>query len=498
MSEFVVETVGLSKAYAGNMVLKEVDFSVRAGEVHCIVGENGAGKSTLIKLLSGAVAATEGAVIVNSTKVGRMTPARASHLGIQTVYQENVLAYSMSVAENIYTGQESTGPLGLYNKRDALSHASKLMADLGIHLDPAQLVSQLSAAERQYVKILRAMARNVRVLILDEPTTMFSRDDIARVLDIVTRIRDKGVAVIYISHHLQEVVQIADRISVLRDGVKVREYDNSGKNTDLQLLVNDMVGRPVESFYKGVRHSVGDVAVQVRGLQLRKNGPEISFDIHRGEVLGIAGMVGSGRTEIVRAIFGADRKYAGSLSADGLPIRIGNPWHAIRHDFAFVTEDRQRQGLALNMSVLENMHQVRMNKSKGILYTASRARQEIAEVYDAVSIRGCTPDTPVYHLSGGNQQKVVLGKWLMVDSQFVILDEPTRGIDVNAKSEIYQLISELARNGKSILMVSSDMPELIALCDRILVMRKGAISGEIPREQISEQEILAKALEVDL
>lgn len=498
MSDFVVETKGLSKAYAGNMVLKKVDFTVCPGEVHCIVGENGAGKSTLIKLLSGAVAPTEGVVLVNGMKVGSMTPGRASQLGIQTVYQENVLAYSMSVAENIFSGQESRSPLGLYNRRDAISRASRLMQEMGIHLDPAQLVSQLSAAERQYVKILRAMARNVRVLILDEPTTMFSRNDVARVLDIVMRIRDKGVAVIYISHHLQEVVQIADRISVLRDGVKVREYNNAEKNTDLQLLVNDMVGRSVESFYRSMRHSVGDVAVQVRDLRLSRNSPKISFDIYRGEVLGIAGMVGSGRTEIARAIFGADKKYAGSLSVNGTSIRIQNPRHAIGHDFAFVTEDRQRQGLALNMSVLENMHQVHMNKSRGLLYSLSKAREGIKEVYEAVNIRGCTPDTPVYQLSGGNQQKVVLGKWLMVDSQFLILDEPTRGIDVNAKSEIYHLISTLAHSGKSILMISSDMPELIALCDRILVMRNGGISGEIPREQISEQEILAKALEVDL
>ena len=497
MNDFVIEAKKLSKSYAGNQVLRDVDFHVRAGEIHCVVGENGAGKSTLIKLLTGAVSHSAGDIFVHGIRVSRMDPWHSSSLGIQAIYQENILAFPMSVAENIYTGHERCFAFGFYSKKEAVNRARALMDEYNIQLDPETLVSELSSAQRQYVKILKAMALESKVLIMDEPTTMFSSKDSERLLDTVLRIKEKGVAVIYISHQLQEVMRIADRVTVLRDGVKVSEYDNADKDLDLRLITNDMVGRPVQSFYQKAPHAIGDVAVKVRKLRLKPGDPELSFDVRRGEILGVAGMVGSGRTEMARALFGADRKHGGVISIDGKTVHTNTPRQAIKSNLAFISEDRQRQGLALNMSVLENLLQVKMNKAPCYWFSPAREAQQAAPVYERVNIRGCGMETAVRQLSGGNQQKVVLGKWLLVDSRFIILDEPTRGIDVNAKSEIYGFITELAKAGKSILMISSDMPELIALCDRILVMRAGRITGEIPKDSISQQEIIRKALEVE-
>lgn len=497
MNNFVIEAKGLNKSYAGNTVLRDVDFNVKSGEIHCVVGENGAGKSTLIKLLSGAVSPSSGSIFFNGSLIKDMDPGRSSSLGIQVIYQETILAFSMSVAENIYSGREPRSH-GLYSKKDALQSAALLMEEYGIILDPQVIVSKLSSAERQYVKILKAVAQKNTVLIMDEPTTMFSANESEKVLNLVLKIRNKGVAIIYISHHLQEVARIADRITVLRDGVKVSEYSNGQHDVDLMQITNDMVGRPVESFYKKALHLIGEVAIQVRGLRLGSTSPEISFAIKRGEILGIAGMVGSGRTEMARAVFGADRKYSGSISVDGKSVHISNPRQAIKNGLGFISEDRQQQGLALDMSVLENMLQVKMNKTPCYWFSLRKSWKQVSSLYDRINIRGCSPDTPARQLSGGNQQKVVLGKWLLADSQFIIFDEPTRGIDVNAKSEIYGVITELAKSGKSILMISSDMSELIAMCDRVLVMSKGKISGELSKENISEQEIIRKALEVEI
>ncbi len=494
----LIETRGLSKAYSGNLVLQEIDFTVRPGEVHCIVGENGAGKSTLIKLLAGAVTPTAGEILFDGEPVPRMDPRQSAALGIQVIYQENILANSMSIAENIYTGREPKTPGGWYDRGAAVRNAGALIREYGLDLDPETAVSRLSAAERQFVKILKAMAKDGRVLIMDEPTSMFSSRDSQKVLDIVNKIRDKGVAVLYISHHLQEIVQIADRVTVLRDGRKVSEYARTEGTFDLGRITQDMVGRPVDKFYVKQPHEKGEVAVRVRGLKLRRDSPEISFEIRRGEILGVAGMVGSGRTEVARAIFGADRKYSGAVEVLGRKADLSSPRRSIRSNLAFVTEDRQRQGLALDMSVLENLLQVFMNKTPGVLYSRKKSWKLARPRFEQVGVRGCGPYTPARQLSGGNQQKVVLGKWLMVDSQFMIFDEPTRGIDVNAKSEIYGIIVGLARAGKSILLISSDMPELIALSDRVLVMRKGRVAGEIRGEDISEQEIIKKALEVEV
>ncbi len=498
MSGYIIETRGLCKAYSGNLVLRDFDFTVRPGEVHCVVGENGAGKSTLIKLLTGAIAPTAGTLFFDGNQVDTMDPGLSLKLGIQVIYQENILAHSMSVAENIFMGREARSRHGWYSKKPAEKRALELMDELGVSLNPGHLISQLSSAERQYVKILKAMSSSIRVLIMDEPTSMFNASDSDKVLDIVLRIRNRGIAVIYISHHLQEIVRIADRVTVIRDGVKVNEYDNTGKDIVLSKITNDMVGRPVESFYEKTPHQIGGVAVQVRGVKLHRDQPEISFDVKSGEILGIAGMVGSGRTELARAVFGADKKVAGEVLVDGRPIATSNPRQAVRSGLAFITEDRQRQGLAQDMSVLENMLQVHFNRTRGLLFSRKKSLKLVTPLIKRLHVRGCQPSTQVRFLSGGNQQKVVLGKWLMVDSRFILFDEPTRGIDVNAKSEIYGIMTELAASGKSVLMISSDMPELIAMCDRILVMRGGRITGEIPKERISESEIIKKALEVNV
>lgn len=492
----IIKMENVTKTFPGVQALSDITFDLYPGEIHCLVGENGAGKSTLMKILSGAHAPDEGSMLeIDNQSYISLSPRLSQELGISIIYQENHLIPTMSVAENLFVRLEKVKKFGFIDRRETVRAAQQEVDNLGINLDVTRKVADLSVAEQQFVKILKALVRKPRILLMDEPTSMFNVKDVDTVLKLTQKIAKSGISIIYISHFLKEVVTIADRITVLRDGKVIRTYFNENKDTDLDLITMDMVGRPVSMFYQREEHEIGDVVLKVRDLQLTKDSPKISFDLHKGEILGLAGMVGSGRTEIVRALTGADRYAEGSIEYLGKPVVLKSPADSIKKGFAHITEDRQKLGLMLGKSILENMTIVGLgSRIKGFFLNMKKHPPFIKPIVESLNIRTPSYFQEVQNLSGGNQQKVVLGKWLFADSNLYVFDEPTRGIDVNAKAEFYRLMSALTKEGKSIIMVSSDMPELISMSDRVLVIRRGTITGEIPKNEITEERIIKSAL----
>lgn len=494
----ILEMKEIVKEFSGVYALSGITFDLYPGEIHCLVGENGAGKSTLMKILSGAYCPSGGKICIDGSSYDTLTPALSKELGIHIVYQENDLVPSMNVVENIYVGNEKTKKCGFVDFRDMLQETKKQLCELGIEIDPMTKIEDLPVSDQQFVKILKALSSTPRVLIMDEPTSMFNVEDAAKVRKLATTIAGKGIGIIYISHFLDEVREIADRITVIRDGRVVNTYLNANRDIAISTITRDMVGRPVALFYQKEHHPIGDVMLEVKDLQLHKNGPKVSFSVRKGEILGFAGMVGAGRTEIVRALTGADPKTGGEIRINGEAVEIRSPRDGIRHGFAHITEDRQKLGLMLDISVLENATIVGLeNKIKGFFVHIKQHPKLIEPLVQKLKIKTPSIWTEVVYLSGGNQQKVVLAKWLFAEQEIYIFDEPTRGIDVNAKAEFYKQMSELTRQGKCIIMISSDMPELISMSDRVLVIRDGAIDSELTGEQITEYEIIKRALGVE-
>ena len=486
----------ITKSFGGIHALSDVSFDVRAGEVHGLCGENGAGKSTLMKVLAGAYRPDSGEIVVDGSTHSELTPALAQHLGITIIYQENLLVPAMDVLENMFVGHEPSRGGVFVDRRAMMAKLREELAFLEISLNPRMRVENLSVAAQQYVKILKALVLEPRLLILDEPTSMFNVEDAAKVLRMVRRIASRGISVIYISHFLDEVKQLADRVTVIRDGQVVATHDNADRAIDLDLVTRGMVGRPVEMFYTKDVHPIGDIVLRVRDLRVTAGSPPINFDLRAGEILGIAGMVGSGRTELVRTIGGADRAHSGTVTLNGKLVRLRSPRDAIAAGIAHITEDRQRLGLMLERSVLENTVVVGLHRVTRSWFTTLRpALAPVRSLIEKLRIKTSSPRQAVTHLSGGNQQKVVIAKWLLVGPQLLIMDEPTRGIDVNAKSELYKVMTELTQTGRSIIMVSSDMPELVSMSDRVLVMRRGAITAEFVADEITEETIITSALE---
>lgn len=487
----------ITKDFTGIRALADINFDVYSGEIHGICGENGAGKSTLMKIISGAYKPDKGTIICGDRIHGYLTPQISQELGITIIYQENLLVPTMNIVENIFVGHEKTKYFGFIDSRSMLKKTEAEMEYLKIHLDPYRKIENLSVAEQQFVKILKALVMEPKLLIMDEPTSMFNIEDAKRVLKLVKRIADKGISIIYISHFLKEVVEIADRITVLRDGSVVNTYKNDDKAMDLNIITRDMVGRPVDMFYTKESHDIDEPIFEVQNLKLKKDSPEVNFTLRKGEILGISGMVGSGRTEIVRAISGADPYYSGKIIYKGQELKIDHPRDSIKAGIAHITEDRQKLGLMLLHSIVENMTVVGMDeKIKGFFVNVKNHPALVQDIANRLAIKTPSLFKEVKFLSGGNQQKVVLGKWLFASAEIFIFDEPTRGIDVNSKTEFYKLMSTLTKQGKSIIMISSDMPELISMSDRVLVVRKQRITDELNKEQITEEAIIKSALEV--
>jgi len=489
----LLEVKACSKGFPGVQAFNKVDFDLYAGEIHCVVGENGAGKSTFIKILSGALKPDEGTIIVNEKEYSHLTPALAHNLGIQTIYQEISLAPELTVAENIFMGHEPVNRFGFIDYRTLRQESKKVLENLKIDLNVEAQVKHLSAPERQSVQIAKAMAMEAKIFIFDESTASYSKSEIENLLFLVKQLSDKGFGVIYISHHLEEIFSIHDRITVLRDGNKIATH---GKNeVSEEKIISEMIGRDVCKVYDRQEVEIDfSNAVEFNNFSNGGSVQDVSFKIHKGEIVGFAGMVGSGRTELVRLIFGADKKSSGSVVIEGEEVKINNPKEAIKKGFSLLTEDRQKTGLVLEHSVEWNISMVHICNSDGHFINEGDEVAKVTQMVEAVNIKTPSIKQVTRNLSGGNQQKVVLAKWLYANSKVIIFDEPTRGIDIGAKEEIYRLMVELAKQGKYILMISSDMLELIAMCDRIIVMRQGKKVVEIVQDEINEENILTHSI----
>jgi ABC-type sugar transport system ATPase subunit len=493
----VVEARHIVKSFPGVQALKGISFDLYPGEIHGLVGENGAGKSTFIKILSGFLRPDGGEIAVHGQKFHFLTPHLAQSLGIQTIYQENILVPQISVAENVFAGREIVSALGIVNHRETIARARRIIDSLGVSLPVEERVENLSVAEQQLVKIARAIAFEPRVLILDEPTAMFNVNETRMVLELVKNLAQRGIGIIYISHRLEEVLEVASRITVLRDGYRVACHNHVRERVDLATLTREMAGRSVNVFQREKGAILGEVVLAVKELRYAPSSPPVSFSLRRGEILGIAGLVGSGRTEIFKTLFGFGRSYGGEIWIQGRQVTIRSPQDAIRYGLGYLTEDRQRTGLALGLSVTKNATIPSLGDHfGGFLIPLEKERRLVEEYVKSLDVRTPSLEQEVRFLSGGNQQKVILARWLLKNSQIIIFDEPTIGIDVNAKSEIHRLIARLAQEGKSIILISSENPELIALCDRVLVVRHGQIVRELTGDEINEENIISCAFGV--
>jgi ribose transport system ATP-binding protein len=484
---------GISKAYPGVVALDNVDFEVRAGEVHALVGENGAGKSTLMKILAGAETRDRGEILIDGQPVTIDSPHAAMDLGINIIYQEFNLVPHLSAAENIFLGREPGTRLpGFIDFRKLYGDAQALMDSLGVRVDVRQEVSRLSVAQQQMVEIAKATIRESRIIAMDEPSATLTEHELQNLFDLIRSLQARGVGIIYISHRLEEIFAIADRVTVFRDGRRIETMPV--KETGREAIIRMMVGRELKESIPKRPAPRGEPLLAVRGLTRRGVFEAVSFTVHRGEILGIGGLVGAGRTEVARAIFGADRLDAGAMTLDGQPVAIHSPQEAIRRGIGLVPEDRKTLGLILNMVVRENVTLANLDLLSSLGFINGRREREVAgEFARSLRIRTPTVEQEVRNLSGGNQQKVVLAKWLFTNSQVMIFDEPTRGIDIGSKVEIYELMNDLVARGVGILMISSELPELLGMSDRIVVMHEGRVTGELAREQATPERVMQLA-----
>ncbi|RDG34952.1 sugar ABC transporter ATP-binding protein [Streptomyces corynorhini] len=482
---------GIRKTFPGVVALDSVDFDLRRGEVHVLLGENGAGKSTLIKMLSGAYRPDAGRVLVDGQEVRIHGAQDAQRLGIATIYQEFNLVPELTVAENIFLGRQPRR-FGMIDRRRMESDAAELLERVGVGAAPHTLVRELGIARLQMVEIAKALSLDARVLIMDEPTAVLTSEEVEKLFRIVRRLREDGVAVVFITHHLEEIAALGDRVTVLRDG---RSVDQVPASTPEDELVRLMVGRSIEQQYPRRTTGAGEPLLSVAGLTRQGVFHDIGFEVRAGEVVGIAGLVGAGRTEVVRAVFGADPYDTGTVRVAGTALTGHDVSAAMAAGIGLVPEDRKGQGLLLDASVAENLGLVTLRAATRAGLVDRKAQHTAAgRIAEQLGVRMAGLDQRVGTLSGGNQQKVVIGKWLLAEVRVLILDEPTRGIDVGAKVEIYELINALTAAGHAVVMVSSDLPEVLGMSDRVLVMAQGRIAGELPAHEATQDAVMALAV----
>ncbi len=488
----ILELKHISKLYPGVVALDDVSLSIRRGEIHALVGENGAGKSTLIKTCSGAIEPTKGEIIINGETFSSMTPKLSESKGIGVIYQEFNLVGDLSVAENIFLGRAIRKGV-IVDQRAMEAEAKKILDSLNINIDPRTLVKRLSVGYQQMVEIAKAMSQNAQVLIMDEPSAPLTSAEVESMFAIVDQLKENGVTIIYISHRLEEIFRLCDRITVLRDGQYVTTLNTAETNQDE--LVKYMVGRELTEIYPARDPGCIKEEVVFEARDVCGNGDKnISLQIHKGEVLGLGGLVGAGRTEFAELVFGMEPKTSGSFFMNGKEIAPKSPKEAINLGIGLVPEDRKAKGALLGLSIRNNINMPIYPKiSKGSVIDTKK-ENEIAEKYkEEISIKTPNLEQLVKNLSGGNQQKVILAKWLAADSEMLIFDEPTKGIDVGAKQEIYTLINTLVEQGKTVLMISSEMEELMGMSDRIIVLSEGRVTGELTREEFDQETIMRYA-----
>lgn len=494
--KFIFDCQHIDKSFGGTHALDDVEFHVKRGEVHALVGENGAGKSTLMKIIIGLYKADMGTMMFEEKPYEANSPAHAIQMGIAMIHQELNPEPHLTIAEHIFLNREDTiGKTPILNKKLTNQKAQEILDKFNFPYNAKTLMGELTLAQVQMIEIIKAVSSDAKLIIMDEPTSSLDNEETDRLFNTIRDLKKEGVAIIYISHRIEEIYEICDYVSVLRDG----RYVGSGSVKDVTRadLISMMVGRKVENIFPKIDVPIGDVALKVEGLT--GNGfTDINFEVHRGEILGISGLVGSGRSETLRAIFGLDPKESGRIYLEGQEIEIESPFDAVKNGIAMVNEDRKNYGLCLFRSIRENISLSNLwRDQQGLYLHVNKEKKEVGSVSEILRVKAASIEDEAYSLSGGNQQKVVLSKWIMAKPKVLLLDEPTRGIDVGAKAEIHSLMCEFASKGMAIVMVSSELPEIMGMSDRILVYHEGRINGEVTREEIlsgkaTQETILAR------
>lgn len=496
----LIEIRQVTKRFPGVIALQDVTFDVQRGEFHSICGENGAGKSTLMKILSGVYTDFEGEILVNGQPAHFTGTRDAEEQGVSIIHQELNLVEELTVASNIFLGREMTGTWGLLNDRQMENEAAGLFEQLDSHISPRQLVRELRVGDQQLVEIAKALSRKAEILIMDEPTSALTETEVERLFRVIQRLRTNGVTILYISHKMEEVFRLSDRITVMRDGQVVKTLDRA--MTSPREVTHLMVGREIENSNLSVGRTPGDVVLEIQSLSLPRFGharhwrlEDITFTLRRGEVLGIAGLMGAGRTELLECLFGASSiPPQGKIQLKGKPVHFRHPSQAVDAGLAMVTEDRKRVGIFAQMTVRENITLCTLDEmTKAGIISSRREREAATETIDKLGVKTAGTEAMITNLSGGNQQKCIIGRWLRTLPDVLLLDDPTRGVDVGAKAELYRVIDSLAREGLGVIVTSSELPELITLCDRILVLCEGRLTGELQRDDFSEQRIMELA-----
>ncbi|MDP3446763.1 MAG: sugar ABC transporter ATP-binding protein [Eubacteriales bacterium] len=488
MSGIFFEVRNISKSFPGVKALDSVSMSINRGEVRALVGENGAGKTTLMKVLNGNYKADSGALFIDGCEVCITDPTVAAHMGISIIFQELNLVNGLSIAENIFAGRLSEGGRPI-RWREIRKKAKEYLDRIGFNIDPKIEVGKLSVAGKQMVEIAKALSYNAQLILMDEPSASLTQNELEKLFAIIRDLKQKGIAVIYISHRLEEIFSICDSVTVMRDGEIIGT--SSVQDVTKNRLVEMMVGREINQAFPQREHHIQEEVLRVENLMRKGGKAKISFNLHRGEVLGIAGLVGAGRTEAMRALYGVDYIAGGSVFVKGKKLQSSSPRAAKDAGIAFLTEDRKDEGLTIDFSIKSNIVMANLKKIVGRLFLSNAKENAIADEYiQAIKIKTPSRTQKVLNLSGGNQQKVVVAKWFNTDSDIIIMDEPTRGIDVGAKYEIYEIINDLVSHGKAVIMISSELPEVLGMSDRVLVMKSDAIVAELTGERINAVDIM--------
>lgn len=487
-----VQVKGIHKSFGENLVLKGVDLKLKAGEVHALMGENGAGKSTLMNIITGLHKQDQGQVLINGEERQFANPKEAEEHGISFIHQEMVTWPEMTVLDNMFMGKELRNTVGWVKTKEMERKAQASFEELGVNIDLNRQMKTLSVGQQQLVEIAKTLMSETEVIIMDEPTAALTDREIDILFTIIKKLKERKVAIVYISHRMEEIFEISDQVTVMRDGVSVSHKPTD--ETNYNEIVRNMVGRDLEDYYPEIGSYSEDVLLEVKKLTRAPVFKDVSFSLHSGEILGFSGLMGAGRTEIMRTIFGIDSLDEGEIYLKGKKTKINNPHDAISEGIGFLTENRKEEGLILDFSVRDNISMTSFEEFSQYGWIKEKAEDEFVDLLiQRLVVKTENPDSPVATLSGGNQQKVVLAKWIGAGSRILILDEPTRGVDVGAKREIYKLMQELTERGVGIIMISSDLPEIIGISNRVLVVHEGTISGEVKKENLSEERIMTLA-----
>ena len=487
-----IEMRGIDKSFGGNAVLKNAGFLLDDGEIHALMGENGAGKSTLMKILTGVYTKDAGQVIVDGKEVCYNNPQEAEKAGIVFIHQELNVLFDLTVEENMFLGKEIKKAFGICDRKAMRKRVQEILDMLGVDIDPAQRMDELSIGQQQMIEIAKALMVDAKVLIMDEPTAALTQSETEVLFKVVNSLRQKGVSIVYISHRMEEIFELCDRITILRDGT----YIDTKRIADIDMndIVKMMIGREIGERYPVRNSKIGDVAFEVKNLNCPGAFENVSFEVRAGEVLGVSGLMGAGRTEIMQAIFGNMPNVTGQLLLDGKEIKNKNPQQAIQNGIGFITEDRKVEGLMLEESIMKNISLANLGRiSNGGVINKKKEQELVNKGIEELRIRCFGPQHECNNLSGGNQQKVIFAKWIYTNPKVLILDEPTRGVDIGAKKEIYNIINELAAKGVAIIMVSSELPEVLGMSDRVMVVREGEVRGILNKEEANQESIMTLA-----